>query len=96
MKIIVRNNDAMKAYKILMKKLKKDGFSDELRKKQHFISKGDKKRIRLKKAIVEHKKDQEKKKEILIKEEKRMIIDAKRRTKEARKNRNNRTIKNQK
>ena len=85
MKIIVRNNDAMKAYKILMKKLKKDGFLDELKKKRHFTSKGELKRLRLKQAFSKHKKDQQKKIEILEKEEKRMLIESKKRTRENRK-----------
>ena len=43
MKIYVRNNDISKAYRILNKKLHTEGFFKEIREKQFFKSKSEKK-----------------------------------------------------
>ena len=50
MKIYVRNNDVSKAYRILNKKLHTEGFFKEVREKQFFKSKGEKKRDALRAA----------------------------------------------
>ena len=50
MKIYVRNNDISKAYRILNKKLHTEGFFKEIREKQFFKSKGEKKRDALRAA----------------------------------------------
>ncbi|MBT4434836.1 30S ribosomal protein S21 [bacterium] len=44
MKVIVRNNDISKAYKILNKKLHEDGVFKQVRDNQYHKSKGEKKR----------------------------------------------------
>jgi|TARA_B110000263_G_C14813626_1_gene287520 small subunit ribosomal protein S21 len=42
MKVDVRNNNVEKALRILKKKLQQDGIFNELRNREHFISKGEK------------------------------------------------------
>ena len=42
--IIVRNNNIDGALRVLKKRLQYDGISNELRKRDHFISKGEKRR----------------------------------------------------
>jgi len=81
MKIIVRNNDAVKAYKIMMKKLDTDGFFKELKTKKHYLSKSNKKREKRKYAMKRHKKLQIKRDEIFEKQEKQILIASKRRAK---------------
>jgi len=44
MRIEVRNNNVDKAMRILKKKLTEDGFFNELREREHYTSKGEKKR----------------------------------------------------
>jgi len=44
MRIEVRNNNVDKAMKILKKKLTEDGLFNELREREAFVSKGEKKR----------------------------------------------------
>ena len=44
MRIEVRNNNVDKAMRILKKKLTEDGFFNELREREAFMSKGEKKR----------------------------------------------------
>ena len=44
MRIEVRNNNVDKAMRILKKKLTEDGFFNELREREFYISKGEKKR----------------------------------------------------
>ena len=44
MRIEVRNNDVDKAMRIMKKKLTEDGFFNELREREHYVSKGEKKR----------------------------------------------------
>jgi small subunit ribosomal protein S21 len=43
-KVEVRNNNVDKAMRILKKKLTEDGFFNELREREHYVSKGEKKR----------------------------------------------------
>ena len=52
MRVFVRNNDVSKAYRILSKKLHQEGFFKEIRDKQFFKSKGEKKRNSLRAAKV--------------------------------------------
>ena len=82
MKIHVRNNDAIKAYKVLMKQLNKDGFFKELKSKKFHMTKGEKKREKHKLAVINARKDQAKRKENLLKEEKRIIIEAKKKSRD--------------
>ena len=44
MRIEVRNNNVDKAMRIMQKKLTEDGFFNELREREHYTSKGEKKR----------------------------------------------------
>ena len=44
MKVDVRNNNVDKALRILKKKLQQDGIFNELRNREHFESKGEKRR----------------------------------------------------
>ena len=44
MKVDVRNNNVEKALRILKKKLQQDGIFNELRNREHFVSKGEKRR----------------------------------------------------
>ena len=43
--ITVRNNNIDKALRILKKKLQDDGFFNELRKREYYMSKGEKRRL---------------------------------------------------
>lgn len=45
MKIYVKNNDINKAIRVLKKKMLQEGDSKEIRSKQHFVSKGEQKRL---------------------------------------------------
>ena len=45
MVVEVRNNNIDKAISILKKKLEVDGFFNELRKREYYISKGEKRRL---------------------------------------------------
>ena len=44
MKVDVRNNNVDKALRILKKKLQQDGIFNELRNRENFVSKGEKRR----------------------------------------------------
>ena len=44
MKVDVRNNNVDQALRILKKKLQLDGFFNELREREHFVSRGEKRR----------------------------------------------------
>ena len=44
MRVEVRNNNVDKALRVLKKKLQEDGLFNEMRKREHFISKGEKRR----------------------------------------------------
>ena len=65
MKIAVYNNDVAKAYRILQKKLNNEGTLRELKEREFFRSKGEKKRLERKRGIVRYKK-QEKKRMIAL------------------------------
>lgn len=85
MEIIVKNNDAIKAYKVLCKKLNKDGLFRELKRRRHFISKGDSKKEKSKVARVRARKDQIKRDIIREKEEKWLVIESKKRARQLKK-----------
>lgn len=57
MKVVVKNNNATKAFKILSKKLKKEGFFQELRDRRYYTSKSEKRRLRKKQADSRKKKE---------------------------------------
>ena len=45
MKVEVRNNNVDKAIRVLKNKLQDDGFFNELRKREYYISKGERRRL---------------------------------------------------
>ena len=45
MKIFVKNNDIIRALRILKKKLHDEGETKELRERQHFVSDGERRRL---------------------------------------------------
>ena len=65
MKVDVRNNNVDQALRILKKKLQLDGFFNELREREHFVSKGEKRRHAKAAGIRRYKKDQKKRQEEL-------------------------------
>jgi ribosomal protein S21 len=73
MRIVVRNNDPMKAFKLLNRKLYEDNTFVELKDKQFFKSKGEKKREQKKRAIARQRKEQAAKKAIFDKLESQVI-----------------------
>lgn len=94
MKIIVRNNDAVKAYRVLMKNLNKEyngNYFRELRKKMRHTPKSQYKREKHEKAVLEVKKLEEKRYQWFLKEEKRAIIDSKKKARELKKRRKQET-----
>ena len=58
MQIFVRNNEVIKAYKKLTRKLRDDGLFLELKESRFFKSKSEQKRERHKRAIARHNKKQ--------------------------------------
>ena len=65
MKVDVRNNNVDQALRILKKKLLLDGFFNELREREHFSSKSEKRRHAKAAGIRRCKKEQKKRKEEL-------------------------------
>ena len=65
MRVDVRNNNVDQALRILKKKLQLDGFFNELRERESFMSKGEKKRRAKAAGIRRCKKDQKKRQEEL-------------------------------
>ena len=61
----VRNNNVDQALRILKKKLQMDGMFNELREREHFSSKGDKRRHAKAAGIRRCKKEQKKRQEEL-------------------------------
>jgi hypothetical protein len=50
--------DALRTYKVLMRKLNKEGFYQESKKKEHFKSKGEVKREKLARSVAKEQKRQ--------------------------------------
>ena len=65
MRVDVRNNNVDQALRILKKKLQLDGFFNELREREHFVSKGEKRRHDKAAGIRRYKKEQKKRQEEL-------------------------------
>ena len=65
MRVDVRNNNVDQALRILKKKLQLDGFFNELREREHFVSKGEKRRHAKAAGIRRYKKEQKKRQEEL-------------------------------
>ncbi len=60
MRVEVRNNNVDGALRILKKKLQQEGFYTELREREHYVSKGEKKRLAKSAGKRRQKKDLEK------------------------------------
>jgi len=60
MKIYVKNNNVVKAYKLLNKKLQGEGFYKEIQSRAHFKSRGQKKREAHAAAVIREKRRAEK------------------------------------
>jgi len=65
MRVDVRNNNVDQALRILKKKLQLDGFFNELRERESFMSKGEKKRRAKAAGVRRCKKEQKKRQEEL-------------------------------
>ena len=65
MKVDVRNNNVDQALRILKKKLQLDGLFNELREREHFVSRGEKRRKAKAAGIRRCKKDEKKLREEL-------------------------------
>jgi len=65
MRVDVRNNNVDQAMRILNKKLQLDGLFNEIREREHFVSKGGKRRRAKAASIRRCKKEQQKRKEEL-------------------------------
>ena len=63
MEVEVRNNNMDQAMRILKKKLQQDGLFNELREREHYVSKGEKRRHAKAAAIRRYKKEQKKRME---------------------------------
>ena len=99
MKITVYNNDVSKAYRILQKKLNNEGTLRELKEREFFRSKGEKKRLERKRGIVRYKKQEKKRLIALEKAELRAFRQRKLNQKNARQfspNKSNKNWKNTK
>ena len=65
MRVTVRNNNVDQALRILKKKLQVDGLFNELREREHFVSRGEKRRRAKAAGKRRFKKDQQKRREEL-------------------------------
>ena len=65
MKVDVRKNNVDQALRILKKKLQLDGLFNELREREHFVSRGEKRRKAKAAGIRRCKKDEKKRREEL-------------------------------
>jgi len=82
MKIEVKNNNITKAYRILMKKLDKDGLFKQVKDKRFHKSKSLKRREKHEYAVKRIKKKDIKREELAVRKEARVLIDSKKRAKE--------------
>jgi ribosomal protein S21 len=73
MLVIVRNNDPIKAYKLLSKKLLQEGIVNEVRERMYFKSKSQKAREDKKRGIAKYKKQEAKRQMIADKIESQII-----------------------
>ena len=65
MRVDVRNNNVDQALRVLKKKLLLDGLFNELREREHFVSRGEKRRKAKAAGIRRYKKEQKKRQEEL-------------------------------
>jgi ribosomal protein S21 len=73
MKIIVKNNDVSKAYKLLNRKLHDEGVLKEVRDRRAFVSKGEASRKDAKAGAMRWKKKREKLEKQFVREERNQI-----------------------
>ena len=73
MKIIVKNNDVSKAYKLLNRKLHDEGVLKEVRDRRAFVSKGEAARKDAKAGAMRWKKKREKLEKQFVREERNQI-----------------------
>lgn len=88
MRIEVKNNSAVKAYRVMMKKLNKDyggNYFKFLRDLEFYVPKSERLTLKHKKALAHQKKLDDARKRAFEREETRQIIDSKRRAKEFKK-----------
>lgn len=74
MKINVRNNDVVKAYKILTKKINDEGLMKSLKAKEYYLTKSQKVKVKKKIALSRFRKEQKKKRAILEKQEQNFLL----------------------
>ena len=73
MKIIVKNNDVSKAYKLLNRKLHDEGVLQDVRDRRAFVSKGEAARKDAKAGAMRWKKKREKLEKQFVREERNQI-----------------------
>lgn len=73
MRIIVKNNDPLRAFKLLNRKLHEDNTFIELKERQHYKSKGEKRREKRKRAVARQRKEDSKRLETLEKLENQIM-----------------------
>jgi ribosomal protein S21 len=56
--VLVKNGDLNKALRKLKKRLQDEGWHNELKKREHYVSKGEKRRKRFAAAVIREKKQQ--------------------------------------
>ena len=74
MRINVRNNDVVKAFKILTKKINDEGIFKTLKSKEHYLSKSQKIRAKKKIALSRFRKEQKKKRMIEQRQEEKFLL----------------------
>jgi len=81
MKITVKNGNALKAFKLLNRKLYEDGFFNELKDNRFHKTRSEKKREKHELAVLRRKKEQQKRSQNFDKFEQRQLQKAKRTSK---------------
>lgn len=74
MKIYVRNNDVVKAYKILTKKINDEGVLKTLKHKESYLTKSQRVKLKKKLALSRWKKEQKKKKILEARQEQNFLL----------------------
>jgi ribosomal protein S21 len=80
MKVYVNNNNINQAYKVLSKRLNDEGFFRELRDREFFSTRTQKKRLKREKAIVRIKKEERKRLAQFSREEQNLVFRSKRKS----------------
>lgn len=74
MKIYVKNNDVVKAYKILTKKINDEGVLKSLKHKEFYLTKSQKVKLKKKLALSRWKKEQKKKRILEARQEQNFLL----------------------